>query len=417
MSSCPVFYFSSKKENPKTNINLNIKNNSNNVPVIDFSSDLNLDFKINDQDYLLDITISLKFEQNKEPIVNISHMVIPKEPKLELIQKNLSNKTIINLMSFMADIKNKINDDVIEESKKLENLQITKSDKIKDLLKFEESIKVMNEQKRILKNKKNKELLKIQESFKIAQFKEKQKLDDEQQKLKFRLKELLKFEEDVKIQNQKENEEQEKLLEDKNHLKIMEDIKINNYETMQKNEAYLREEMHFESDEIINYLKNELITLDSDDKELDNKQLETQKLKYFKEKYGVESENEMIVNRKPIPPQLQPLVETELNLEDTIFEHLKDIVSENPDMIYTNLIFVIKELMKFVENFNSKGFDKKDLIIKSIKKFLEYEHMNTEETDVILDTVCPELIDILLLVDKRKIIIRKKLNCFLPFCN
>ena len=43
--------------------------------------------------------------------------------------------------------------------------------------------------------------------------------------------------------------------------------------------------------------------------------------------------------------------------------------------------------------------------------------MNTEETDVILDTVCPELIDILLLVDKRKIIIRKKLNCFLPFCN
>ena len=37
-------------------------------------------------------------------------------------------------------------------------------------------------------------------------------------------------------------------------------------------------------------------------------------------------------------------------------------------------------------------------------------------TDLVLDTVCPELIDILLLVDKRKIVINKKMNCFFPWC-
>ena len=73
--------------------------------------------------------------------------------------------------------------------------------------------------------------------------------------------------------------------------------------------------------------------------------------------------------------------------------------------------------MKFVENFNLEGVDKKSLIIQSIKKFLIYENMSSNEIDIILNKVCPELIDILLLVDKRKIIIRKKLNCFIPWCS
>ena len=414
MSTYPMFYFSSKKENPKTNINLNIKYNSNNIPVIEFNSDLNLDFKINDQDYLLDISIILKFEQNKEPVINISHLVTDLSNSAK---KDSSSTAITSLISFMSEFKNKINEDVIEDSKKLDTIKTIKSDKLKNLLKFEENVKILHEQKRALKNKKEKELLKIQENFKIEEFKEKRKLDDENQKLKFKLKQLLNFEEDVKIQNQNEIEFQEKLLEDKNHLKIMEDIKIKNYEILKKNERYLRTEMHFESDEIISYLKNELENLDSDAKELDNTQIETDKLNYFKQKYGVGSDDDIIVNRKGILPQLVSTIETDLNLEDTLFEHIKDIVSDNPDMIYTNLIFVITELMKFIENFNTDGFDKKGLIISSIKKFLEYEKMKSEETDIILDTICPELIEILLLVDKRKIIIRKKLNCFLPFCN
>jgi hypothetical protein len=73
--------------------------------------------------------------------------------------------------------------------------------------------------------------------------------------------------------------------------------------------------------------------------------------------------------------------------------------------------------MKFVENFNIDGMDKKTLLISSIKKFLSIEKLNSPEIDMILDKICPELIDILLLVDKRKIIIREKLNCFIPWCS
>jgi hypothetical protein len=72
--------------------------------------------------------------------------------------------------------------------------------------------------------------------------------------------------------------------------------------------------------------------------------------------------------------------------------------------------------MKFVETINTEDFDKKSLIIKSIKMFLEYKNLNSPETELVLDTVCPELIDILLLVDKRKIVINKKMNCFFPWC-
>lgn len=382
-----MFYFSSKKENPKTNINLNIKNNSNNIPVIEFNSDLNLDFKVNNQDYLLDISIVFKFEHDKEPIINISHFV-KDIPKSNII---IETNEITSLMSFMSELKTKINDNVIDESNKLE-----------------ENVKILKEQKLTLKIKKEKELLKIQENFKIDEFEGKRKIDYENRKLKIKLKELLNFEEDVKIQNQNEIE-----LQEKNHIKIMEDIKIKNYEILRKNEQYLRTEIHFESGDIISYLKNELENIDSDSKELDNTHIETEKINYFKEKYGISEDNEIILNRNRISSEIVP----DTNLIDEIFEHVKDIVAENPDMIYTNLVYVITELMKFVDNFNTDGFDKKELIITSIKKFLEYEKMNSEETDIILDTVCPELIEILLLVDKRKIIIRKKLNCFFPLCN
>ena len=106
-----------------------------------------------------------------------------------------------------------------------------------------------------------------------------------------------------------------------------------------------------------------------------------------------------------------------MKLEDELYQHLIDIVSCNPTMIYTNLIYVVTELMRFVENFNASGFDKKTFIIESIRKFLINNNMNSPETDSILNTICPELIEILLLVDKRRIIIRKKLNCFFPWCN
>jgi hypothetical protein len=264
------------------------------------------------------------------------------------------------------------------------------------------------EYRRILKDNKYKELLKIQESFIISQFIEKLKNDEESDKINKKMKAFLKYEEESKIQNQKDIDFEESLKLDTEHVKIMEDIKIKNHELEIQNQKYAEQEekQSFNSKEIISYLKTELETIALDDKELDNKDIESDKLNYIKEKYKVENEHKAV----------DPIVEDCLTIQENIYTHIKDIVSGNSSMIYTNLIYVITELMKFIENFNTEGVDKKQIIIKSIKQFLIDEQMNSEETDIILDTVCPELIDILLLVDKRKIIIRKKLNCFFPFC-
>jgi len=110
------------------------------------------------------------------------------------------------------------------------------------------------------------------------------------------------------------------------------------------------------------------------------------------------------------------VIDKALSIQLNMLEHLRLIISDNPEMIYTNIIHIITELMKYVETINTEDLDKKTLIIKSIKTFLQYQKMNSPETDLILDIVCPELIDVLLLVDKRKIVFKKKFNCFLPWC-
>ena len=173
--------------------------------------------------------------------------------------------------------------------------------------------------------------------------------------------------------------------------------------------------MQFNAKSIIDYLKAELEKLKLDDAEItsnkDKTNIEADKLNYFKEKYNIEIPK---VIQSDVGKQVS--TENKLKIEDDIFEHLKLLVSDDKNMICTNLIYIITQLMKFVENFNLEGVNKKTIIIESIKKFLTYENMFSEEIDIILNKVCPELIDILLLVDKRKIIIRKKLNCFIPWC-
>ena len=81
-----------------------------------------------------------------------------------------------------------------------------------------------------------------------------------------------------------------------------------------------------------------------------------------------------------------------------------------------NIIFIITELIKFVDHFKITGEEKKSLIISSIAIFLETENFCKEENDFIVRIICPELIDILISIDKRKIKLRNKpVNCFSKF--
>ena len=361
--SLPVFYFTSKKDNPKSNINLNIQS-INNIPVIDFESESNINLNIDNKVYIMDLKYVLKFERNKEPIVDVTYNIRNKTPEIK--------ETIESLVSFMSEFKTKINQDLLEETKKLDEINAEKERRQNEL----EEKQKMDEKRRILKDKKYRDLLKIQESFMISQYNDRIRREEQY---------------------------------DEEHIKLMEDINIKNVEIRKKNQKIIEEEevykkQHFNSKEIISYLKTELDDIESDTKELEDNNIENEKLQKIKDKYKVDI------------PDNTSITEDCLNIENEIYTHIKDIVSENPGMIYTNLIYIITELMKFIENFNTEGADKKQIIIQSIKKFLIDQNMNSEETDMILDTVCPELIDILLLVDKRKIIIRKKLNCFFPFC-
>ena len=108
------------------------------------------------------------------------------------------------------------------------------------------------------------------------------------------------------------------------------------------------------------------------------------------------------------------------NIDDTIsnklFYHLKLLLSVDSINLSTNIIFIVTELMKFIDNFDLIGKDKKSIIINTIHKYLHDE--NTEHNiDYIINTICPELIDILISIDKRKIKIKQKMNCFIPWCS
>ncbi len=82
-----------------------------------------------------------------------------------------------------------------------------------------------------------------------------------------------------------------------------------------------------------------------------------------------------------------------------------------------NIIFIITELMKYIDNFDLSGEDKKNIIISSIENFLRNEKINEQDVNFITKTVCPELIDILISVDKRNITIKKKISCVFPWCS
>ena len=395
MTTCPVFYFSSKKENPKTHIQVNLKNNQQNDPSVEFKSNININLKIEGVEYLLNLDYLVNCEISKEPVTNINYSIT----KLEDIKKEIFNESVNNLISFMDSFKVQIVEEVKNKSKELLELEQKKKED-------EQRIREEDEQR-----------IREEEEQKKKEDEEEQKKKEEEQKRKYN--ELLKLDEETKINNF-ENTVND--LNSKEDLNVIEDIKIYNNKIIEQNRKLEDEEkMHLDVKSVIENLKEELEKLKVDEAIIENSDnnAKDEKLKYFKEKYNISSEFDpikLLKQEKDVNSSNVDLIKSELQIEDELFEQLKLLVTDDKNIIITNLIYIITQLMKFVENFNMEGIDKKTLIIETIKKFLKYENMNSEEIDIILDKVCPELIDILLLVDKRKIIIRKKINCFIPWC-
>jgi hypothetical protein len=98
--------------------------------------------------------------------------------------------------------------------------------------------------------------------------------------------------------------------------------------------------------------------------------------------------------------------------EKQLLYHLKFLLSIGNVSLSGNMIYVITQMMKFVEKFSLNGEEKKELILSTLKKYIYNVDLHLSEQDYILTTICPELIDILISVDTRKIKIRKQFKCF-----
>ena len=108
--------------------------------------------------------------------------------------------------------------------------------------------------------------------------------------------------------------------------------------------------------------------------------------------------------------------ETNIQIEQKLYYHLKLITFTMTNLL-NNIVYIITELMKFIDNYKIKGDDKKNMIISVLKQFLIDENYKQENILYIIDVIVPELIDILISVDKRRIIIKKKMSCFPFFCS
>jgi len=182
---------------------------------------------------------------------------------------------------------------------------------------------------------------------------------------------------------------------------------------------------------IIEYINNENLNFNSKEK-YDEEDIKSQSssinssesIKKYKIKHD---ENEVDISsikikKMNVEDKLLQLLDDDpldykINLQKKIDYQLRLTTAMNNISPTKNIIFIITELMKYIDNFDLSGEDKKNIIISSVKTFLTNEKINDQDINFIVNTVCPELIDILVSVDKRNITIKKKISCIFPWCS
>lgn len=129
-----------------------------------------------------------------------------------------------------------------------------------------------------------------------------------------------------------------------------------------------------------------------------------------KKKINIENKLITLLNDSSIvPTQLEVVNNDNEDIEEKVYYHLK-LISTDTD-IKNNITFIITQLVKFVDNFTLPGFRKKELVISSIHKVLLEQKVDKQTIDYMINNLCPEMIDMLISVDKRKTSIKKKTIC------
>jgi hypothetical protein len=104
------------------------------------------------------------------------------------------------------------------------------------------------------------------------------------------------------------------------------------------------------------------------------------------------------------------------DIYNKLYCHLELLTcSSNKFSINANILYIIADLMKFIDNFSIEGSEKKKILIDTLNKFLIEKNFSESYINYIRKNICPGFIDILILVEKRKVVIKKKSNCFFPW--
>jgi hypothetical protein len=106
------------------------------------------------------------------------------------------------------------------------------------------------------------------------------------------------------------------------------------------------------------------------------------------------------------------------DLENKLLYHLIVLLQEQK-LSKDNLLYIIVELMKYINNFDVKGTDKKSFILYILRNFIdtnEDDIENKEDMKRFLTIFSNDFVDIVSAISDKKLRIKIKKSCFFPLC-
>jgi len=106
------------------------------------------------------------------------------------------------------------------------------------------------------------------------------------------------------------------------------------------------------------------------------------------------------------------------DVENKLLYHLIVLLQEQK-LSKDNLLYIIVELMKYINNFDVKGTDKKSFILYILKNFIdtnEDDIQNKEDMKRFLTIFSNDFVDIVSAISDKKLRIKLKKSCFFPLC-
>jgi hypothetical protein len=325
---------------------------------------------------------------------------------ISIIYNNNSNKYDFDTkISYTLSDKPLIIEDTYQRNKEIDNI-------ISDLLSYMENFK---EEMNINDEMKVKEEMNLNDEMIVKEemnLNDEMKVKDDEMNLNNEMKvkdDEMNLNNEMKVKEDDEMNLNNEMKVKDDEMNLNDEMKVKDDEMNLNDETNLNEEMKVKEDEEIVIVKEETKIIKP---KIKIKTPDDEKKNFFnKKKPIIETKLLELLNDSKTNNFLNKTINTnnEKNeIEDKILYHLKLITLSTMD-ISTNIILIVTELMKFIDNYNLKGIEKKNIILSTIGKFLEDE--NYPNKDYIINTICPELIDILVSVDKRKIMIRRNVSC------